>query len=710
MSAVAVPRRSRQVERAAEAVALGRLRPPRLRMGVVERPRLAGRLDELTLAPLTVVAAPTGYGKTTLLASWAGAEPRQVAWASVGPYDLDADAFWALVAAALEHAEPRLRFGLRSDRRAEDRAVLTAAALEPLTRELVLVLDGYEQATRAGVDAAFSRFLDLAPEALHVVVSTRCLPELALPVRRARGAVAELSAADLALDAVETAAVLERTAEGDVADEDAAALAEHTEGWAAAVYLAALSARAAAQPSEALARFSGAAHDVAEYLRLELLDAQPDDALRAFLLETSVLERLSAQLCDTLLRRRDSESTLRALSRGGAFLVPLGGTGREYRYVRPVREFLRAELARSAPERVAGLHRGAAVACERAGLVDEAATHARAAAGDDEAGENEAAAVLARHALELVRDGHTDHLESLLGTRAGAAAAQRRPALRAALRRLARADSDVAALGAAAERVAALSGALPGGPVRALIRSTAQAAEAYAMLLTGRIADAYETGAAVHATAEPDAAAAVGRAAAVASLAASRLGLHAAASPLARASASALARRRIRSGTAAALAVLAEAAVVEEQGDRARAERLCADALLRTDEPAARALALLHLARLQPYSPAAARAVLEDASVELSRCRGAALLETFAAEVESELGSRERTHAARGELSAAEQRVLRLLATRLSQREIARELYVSPNTVKTHARVIYRKLGVDSRSAAVAAARELNLI
>ena len=674
-------------------------------MGVVERPRLARQLDHLTRMPLTVVAAPTGYGKTTLLASWADAQEERVAWASVGSHDLESDAFWALVTAALEHAEPRLRFGLRPEAHADDRAVVTATALELLTRELVLVLDGFEQVTHAGLDADFDRFLDFAPDALHVVVSTRCEPELALPLRRAHGLVAELGPADLRLDCDETAAVLGRTVGRPAAGEAAAALAERTEGWAAAVYLAALAARGAAQPSEALARFSGAARDVADYLRLELLDAQPHDALRSFLLETSVLERLSPPVCDALLRRRDSESTLRALSRGGAFLVPLEGMDHEYRYLRPVREFLRAELAESAPERVVELHRRAAVACERARLVDEAAMHAGAAADD-----REAAAVLSRHALELVREGHTEHLESLLGTRAGAAAAQRRPALRAELRRLARAGSDVAALAKAAERVGALSAGLPGGPVRALMRSTAQAAHAYALLLSGRAAEAYEAGAGADATADLDAAAAVGLAAAVASLAASRLGLRAAAAPLARASASALARPGIRSGTAAALAGLAEAAVLEDQGEAARAERLCADALQLTEEPPARALALLHLARLRSYEPVAARAILGEAVVEASHCQAAVLLETLAAEVEVDLAARERAHDATGELSAAEQRVLRLLATKLTQREIANELYVSPNTVKTHARVIYRKLGVDCRPAAVAAARELNLV
>lgn len=705
MSTLAVFMHARRIEPVAEPVAPGWLRPPPLRAGVVERPRLLRLLEQLTREPLTVVAAPTGYGKTTLLAAWAASTHRRVVWASVGSRELDADGFWALAAAALEQAEPRLRFGLRSGSRDVDGPAQMATALGLLSHELTLVLDGYEQASHSGVDADFRRFLELAPETLHVVVSTRGEPELALPLRRARGTAAELGARELRLDRDETAAVLRHVLGYGTREVATEAVARRTEGWPAAVYLASLAAQAAPDAEEALASFSGAARDVSDYLRLELLDPQRDETLRSFLLETSVLERLTAPLCDALLHRRDSGATLRGLMRGGAFLVPLEGPGREYRYLRPVREFLRAELLRVAPARAVDLQRRAAVACEHAGLFEEAADHARRVAGDDAAG-----SVLDRHALELVRDGHTEHLERLLTTRAGAAAARRRPALGAELHRFIEAGSDIPALSAAAERVAALSARLPSGPVRSLLQSTAEASRAYALLLSGDVAGAYAAGAAAYAEADPDSGAPGGQAAAVASLAASRLGLGAAAAPLSRAGASALARRGVRSGTAAALADLAQAAVAEERGDPAEAERLCLTAIRRTEEPPARAFALLHLARLRGRGAGPARDALERARLELSHCDGAALLEQLTEETESELGPQDDAHAATGELSPAEQRVLRLLMTKLTQREIANELYVSLNTVKTHARVIYRKLGVGSRTAAVAAARDLNLV
>src|SRR5579862_336330 len=702
MTPVALVRRPRQLEPVTLAPP-GWFRPP-ARAGVIPRPRLLSRLDELTQAPLTVVAAPTGYGKTTLLASWVAATPRDVAWAFVGSSELDAEGFWRLLAAALEHADPKLCFGPFEDLAALDRATQLATTLRELDRELTLVLDGYERAVRLGLGHAMSRFLDLAPEQLHMVVSTRCEPELDVPLRRVRATVAELTWRDLSLDRTETAAIPWRTTGGSTTAADAAELSERIEGWPAGAYLASLAARGASDPSEALARFSGATREVSDYLRLELLEAQADDLLRSFLLETSVLEQLTPGLCDSLLRRRDSDLALRELARAGAFLVPVEG-GRSYRYLRPVREFLRAELLRVTHGRSGDLRMRAAAACERAGLFDEAATHARAASGEEGASR-----LLARHALELVRDGRREHLERILDTRAGAVAEQRRPGLRAELRELGLDATDVPALRSVSPRVAALSAALVGGPVRALLETTGNAAHAYSLLLSGSVAEAYEVGAAAYGAADPDGAAPAAEAAAVASVAASRLGLGAAAAPLARAGRAALARRGIRSGRAAGLVALAEAAVAEMEGDAVRAERLSAAAAEGATETALRALALLQLAHLRLADPAASRATLERARLELRGCHGADLLETRAGEVQSALRRREREQSPPGELSPAEQRVVRLLATELTQREIANELFVSVNTVKTHARLIYRKLGVASRPAAVDAARELNLV
>jgi LuxR family maltose regulon positive regulatory protein len=640
-----------------------RLRAPRLRPGLVERPRLLARLDALTQGQLTLVAAPMGYGKTTLLASWAASEARPVAWASLAPTDAEPTRFWALVAAALGQAVPSPALGLRPVPAAAlppaERAALLAAALGALDGELVLVLDDYQHAAGRPVERSFERFLELLPETVHVVLSSRDEPALSLALRRSRGALGELRADDLRLDTAETIALVARTGGVTLDEADALELERRTEGWPAGIYLAALAVRTSQRPSELASSFSGAAREVADYLRAELLDVQPGESVRTFLLATSVLEQLSAPVCDLLLRRDDSQALLDALARSGSFLVPLDGSERAFRLRRPAAEFLRAELARVEPDGVVELHRRAAAACERAGLFEEASAHARAA-GD----ERESLAIASRHAHELVRAG------------------------------------------GGLERTTAVAADL-----EALLDAAARAARTYALLLGGRPRDAYELGS------EPPspvvaASAAAAQAAAVASLAAGRLGLRAAAAPLSRSAAAAIRTGAVRRGLATALAALAEAAVLEAQGETSRAELRCeAAAADAADDPPARALALLALARLRGGRDRdGALELLRQAREEAVAVAGADLLEVLAGEVESGLESCAHVQPASRELSAAERRVLRLLATSLTRREIAGELYLSFNTVKTHARVIYRKLGVSSRQAAVRVAHELNLV
>lgn len=707
MATVALPRGSRAGCLPSPAPAL--LRPPPLRPGLIERPRLAARLDALARGPLTLLSAPTGYGKTTLLAQWAAEGAHPPAWASLGAEQREPARFWQLVGGALAHADPRL--GVQVDvvaaLPAEEQARVLARWLRALDHELVLVLDGYEAVVDGPVEPSLERLLELVPETFHLVLATRREPQLGLALRRARGALGELRVHDLGFAPAETAAVVARTAGTAAAADALAELDARTEGWPAGAYLAALAARGFARPDETLAGFSGASRDVGDYLRAELLDAQPDDDTRDFLLRSSVLEILSAPLCDRLLRREDSQATLERLARDGAFLVPLDDLGLEFRYQRTVAEFLRVELARRAEEALPALHRRAAVVCERAGLLDEAEAHVLVAGG-----RSEPVDVLGRHALELVRGGRIELFQRLLSTRSGAALVRRRPALEQELRALHAARADMEALLAASERVAALCTGLPGGPVTTLARASALAARGYALLLGGRPAEAYEACSVRQSWPVAEAPAAAAQAAAVAALAAGRLGLWAPAAPLARASAAALRSGGVRTGLPAALAALAEAAVLERQGEAGLAADRCAAAAdAATPDPPARALALLELARLRAEEDlAGARAGLAEARGELEHCAGAALAEALADGVAARLAARDRRRPPHRELSPAEQRVLRLLASSLTQREIASELYLSANTVKTHTRVIYRKLDVSSRGEAVRAARELNLV
>ena len=666
-----------------------RLAPPPLRPGHVERLELLARLDAAVERPLTVVHAPTGYGKTMLLARWTESAPVRCAWATLSGAERAPSRLWPFVAAALAQASADVALSLRLQRVATTRS--SAAQLRALVEavasyddDLVLVLDDV-QAAGPAVERALARLLERTPPTLHVVLSTRRRPELGLAVRRARGELVELVEEDLRFTAVEAAPLFDAA----VPAYELAALVDRLEGWPAGLHLAALAAAASERPLDALRAFPGGSRLVADYLRQELLDAQPDDAHRDFLLRTSVLDRLTPASVDAVLGSSVAGALLEEVAAGGAFLVPAGdGT---HRYRRPVREFLQRELLRTAAASVPVLRRRAASACERSGLVDEAIEQARAS-GDPRA----AAAIARRHALELARAGRIEMLEHVV------------PARRAGvvddIRRLESAAGPAELL-TAAERVVRDAGDLPAGQVRTLLRETAAAERAYALLLLGRCEEAHAAASVVE-LGPPSAARA--QLAAVGSLAATRLGLHVAAAPLARAAMSAADGARVDDGRACALAHAADGVAAITAGAAARAQRSLATAVALGD-PATRALALAVLASLRADDdPAGARLQLDAARSEAGE---APLIGELAAEAERRLEPHERSSAtAAEELSPAELRVLRLFASRLTQREIARELYLSPNTIKTHARVIYRKLGVDGRETAVRAARELNLV
>jgi LuxR family maltose regulon positive regulatory protein len=641
----------------------GRAAPAaRARFDLVERPALVARLRTLTRSRLTLVSAPTGYGKTTLLAAWARREKRPVAWVSLRPGDDDVARFWTLVADAVARVRPELaplRTAFRFDGALVERALpLLVNELAERPGELVLVLDDYHAVSSEACQETVALFLEGLPDNVHLVISARHDPPLRVALARSRGELAELRIDDLRLDEHEVAELVRRAAGFGLAADDARALEERTEGWAAGVYLVALALRDAARPAELVRQFAGSNGHVADYLGEEVLAALPEH-LRTFLLRTSLLDRLSAPLCDALLGRDDSHAVLAELERSAAFLVPLDGGGRWFRHQRLFGELLRSELERSEPaELVVDLHRRAERACEAAGLADEAVRHARAAGG-----RRRAAAVASRHVLERVRTGRTGDLRRLL------AAVEPGETLSvpggAALVRVALPDGDVRSRLADAEELLRLGGTDP------VVAATAGAARAFALLLADRAEEARDAAAQVDVATAPAAPAAAVRAAAVRSLALGRLRRHAEAAAWAR-TATALAERH---GVPEGLVPVAEAAALSRSGDVARAEALLESA--HDEDEAVGALACLVLTAIRADDVAADASRDEPASTDLSEAEG---------------------------------RVLRLLPARLTQREIARELYLSPNTVKTHTRAIYRKLGASSRTDAVRTARALNLL
>src|SRR5215218_5699061 len=361
-----------------------KLHIPRARPGFVVRPRLVDRLAQAHGGELTLVCAPAGFGKTALLADWARRDPRPVAWLSLDDADNDPVRFWRHVAAALDTLRPGVaqQVGalLQSLQPTSFEALVTTLVneLAGVAEEVVLVLDDYHLIQVPQVHQSLEFLLEHLPACLRLVVASRADPPLPLARLRARGPLAELRERDLRFTPQEAAALL-RTAVGPELPEAAvAALVERTEGWVAGLQLAVLSLQGRADIAAFVEGFSGSHRYVLDYLTEEVLDRQPDHLLQ-FLLETSVLERVSGPLCDAVCGRADSQALLEQAERANLFLVPLDEVRGWWRYHHLFADLLRARLAREQPERLPELHRAAAAWCEQHGLVDDAVRHALAA-------------------------------------------------------------------------------------------------------------------------------------------------------------------------------------------------------------------------------------------------------------------------------------------------------------------------------------------
>ena len=356
-----------------------KLHVPRPRPGFVPRPRLAGALDEGLARRLILVCAPAGSGKTTLLADWASSGSRPVAWLSLDAADNDPVRFWRHVVAALDRARPGIgeRVGPLLGPPAPPSfeglvtALINELAAQPGDGEVLLVLDDYHLIDAQPVHVSLGFLLEHLPPGLHLVLASRSDPPLPLARLRAGGQLAELRAADLRFTAAEAAALLRESAGADLPAAAVAALAARTEGWVAGLQLAALSLRGQADPAGFVAAFSGSHRYVLDYLAEEVLDRQQEE-LRTFLLETSLLERLSGGLCDAVTGRTDSQAMLEQVERANLFLVPLDEVRGWWRYHHLFADLLRARLQQQRPGRVAGLHRAAAAWCEEHGLADDA--------------------------------------------------------------------------------------------------------------------------------------------------------------------------------------------------------------------------------------------------------------------------------------------------------------------------------------------------
>ena len=390
-----------------------KLHVPRGRRGLVSRPRLNDRLSRGTESALTLVSAPAGFGKTTLLAEWladARAKGRSAAWLSLDQRDNDPVLFCTYLVAALRSVEPAVgddALSLLQSPQPVIEAVLGTVLndLSAISNDVVIVLDDYHLIEARAVHDGMAFLLERLPAQLHLVLATRADPPLQLARSRGRGELLEIRATDLRFTTDEAAAYLNVVTGITLTAQDVAALERRTEGWITAIQLAALSMQGRDDIPGFIASFAGDDRYIVDYLVEEVLQRQPADR-RSFLLETSILSRLNGPLCEAVTGRGGGGATLEALEHGNLFLFPLDDRRQWYRYHHLFADVLQARLLDEQPDDLAELHRRASDWCEQNGERSEAIRHAMAGKQFDRAAE---LVELAMPALRQARHDATLH-------------------------------------------------------------------------------------------------------------------------------------------------------------------------------------------------------------------------------------------------------------------------------------------------------------
>jgi LuxR family transcriptional regulator, maltose regulon positive regulatory protein len=725
-----------------------RHRLPRLDPTLIARPRLDELIEGAVQHALTVVLAPAGYGKTNALGFWARRTGRSVAWLSLDRSDNHPARFVEHVLGSLEAALPamgtRTRSALQSGAPVSETADLLIDDLSALAEPAVLVLDDFQLIVSSEVHATVNEILSRVSRSLRVVIASRVRPRLRIAHLRACRQLADVRSEDLAFTSDEVTAWLDGAFMLDLGKEEVDLLMERFEGWPAGLYLAALALERAEDRSEVLSTIGGGAAFVSEYLEEEVLSSF-DPESRPVILRTGVPERLCAALCHSAAGSI-SASHFRAFARSNLFLVPLDPEERWFRYRRPFRDFLLSRLEQEEPGATFEVLRKTASWLADHGEVLEA-VRAASSANDTP----HAARILAGGWAHLLRSGETSSIRPLIKRLDRAELGQARTAVSWLEALFAALDGKDRAV---VERHLSMVVRRDFGEVRpALIPDTrAAVAVVRASALFDDVAEQREAGLSLlrQWPDEPALVAVGGFAVAMSDYyldrdrealrALVRFGdevdprhptsstnaLALRALILARAGrldeAAILADRAYRASrsdarryaAAAGLSCSAMGVVLALQGDLVRAMPVLQRAVkLRGIHPGVhRADAQLALARALHLAAddAAARAVCEEVRVTLAGCRDPGALRSRLRELEALLGNDSTGEAHDALPSAAELRVLRLLASDLSGREIAGELFISHNTLKTHVRALYRKLGAASREAAVRRARERRLI
>src|SRR5690242_6255549 len=360
-----------------------KLHVPRWRRSLVARPRLSERLSRGAESALTLVSAPAGFGKTTLLAEWlavAAADERSVAWLSLDQRDNDPALFWTYLVAALNTGVTGEDAVPLQPPQPPNEAGLVALLndLGAISNDVVLVLDDYHVIDARDVQDGMAFLLEHLPPQIHLVIASRTDPALPLARLRGRGELAEIRAADLRFTPGEAAAYLNEVMGLALTAADVAALEERTEGWIAALQLAALSMQGREDVTAFIDGFAGDDRYIVDFLAEEVLQRQPEQ-VQHFLLQTSILDRLSGPLCDAVTGQDGGKAKLAALERGNLFLVPLDDRRQWYRYHQLFADVLHARLRDEQPDDVPELHRRASGWHEQNGEPSEAIRHALAA-------------------------------------------------------------------------------------------------------------------------------------------------------------------------------------------------------------------------------------------------------------------------------------------------------------------------------------------
>ena len=730
-----------------------KLRRPLTRAGTIRRSLLIERLARDDSRPIVSVVAPPGYGKTTLLSQWAERNGQAFAWVSVDEQDNDPRVLLSYVAKALDAVQPvdgRVFDALASPVSSVPGMVVprVGTAFASMTAPVALVLDDVHALHNSECRAALSVLADHVPGGSRLVLAGRDEPPLRIARLRAEGRIAEIGPGDLALSPGEAASLL-RSAGVVLGPDELAALHQRTEGWPVGLYLAALCLREGGSLARAAISFGGDDRLVSEYMESEFL-ARISQRHREFLTRTAVLERMSGSLVEAVLEVPGSAATLAELARSNLLLVPLDRRARWYRYHHLFQDMLLAELERLEPGLVPVLRRRAADWCLRNDLPEEALEYPMAAGDVDAAArlmENLWVPTTRQARISTLqrwftwledRDGVDGHpllavLASILAVQTGRAVeaerwadvadrwqhrdasrpqdvaaeawavVQRAISCRHGIARM-RADADEAARRFAAASMAA--------PVIPLMQGIARVLSGD---LDGGDASFEEALAAEEEAGAPEVFAVA----------------------LCERSLAAMARREW--GRAAVLAQQAEAVLRRAGLEECYVTSLVCAVQARAawhagDVPAARQQ-LVRAQRLRPlltymvpHLAVQARIELTHTHLALADLAGARTLMreidellkqrpdlgTLAGEAQALRArlSKERSPTAPGasSLTAAELRILPLLATHLSFPEIGAELFLSPNTIKSQAISVYRKLGVTSRSQAVARAREAGLL